>query len=76
LHEHLRGMRKDISLFPLVMQWNKRDLPDILSLSVLQRYLNPSGAPSVESVAVAGEGVIETLRMAINLTLQKLPAPC
>ena len=76
LHEHLRGMRKDISLFPLVMQWNKRDLPDILSLSVLQRYLNPYGAPSVESVAVAGEGVIETLRMAINLTLQKLPAPC
>ena len=76
LHEHLRGMRKDISLFPLVMQWNKRDLPDILSLADLHKYLNPYGAPSVESVAVAGQGVIETLRMAINLTLQKLPAPC
>ena len=76
LHEQLRRMHKEISLFPLVMQWNKRDLPDILSLSVLQKYLNPYGAPSVESVAVAGKGVIETLRMAINLALHTLPAPC
>ena len=75
LHEHLRRMHKEVSVFPLVMQWNKRDLPDILSLSVLQKFLNPYGAPSVESVAVAGKGVIETLRMAINLTLHTLPAP-
>ena len=75
LHEQLRRMLKEVSVFPLVMQWNKRDLPDILSLTELQTYLNPSGAPSVESVAVAGKGVIETLRIAINLTLRTLPAP-
>ena len=75
LHEQLRGMHKEVSVFPLVMQWNKRDLPDILSLAELHRYLNPYGAPSFESVAVAGKGVIETLRMGINLTLHKLPAP-
>jgi len=75
LHEQLRRMHKEVSVFPLVMQWNKRDLPDILSLTELQTYLNPSGAPSVESVAVAGKGVIETLRIAINLTLRTLPAP-
>ncbi|MBV9705889.1 MAG: gliding-motility protein MglA [Chloroflexi bacterium] len=72
LHEQLRRMHKEVAVFPLVMQWNKRDLPDILSLSVLQKYLNPYGAPSVESVAVAGKGVIESVRMGINLTLQKL----
>jgi len=75
LHEQLRRMHKEVSVFPLVMQWNKRDLPDILSLTELQTYLNPSSAPSVESVAVAGKGVIETLRIAINLTLRTLPAP-
>ncbi|MBV9691900.1 MAG: GTPase domain-containing protein [Ktedonobacteraceae bacterium] len=75
LHEHLGRMHKEVSVFPLVMQWNKRDLPDILSLSVLQKFLNPYGVPSFESVAVAGKGVIETLRMGINLALHKLPAP-
>ncbi|MBV9688851.1 MAG: GTPase domain-containing protein [Ktedonobacteraceae bacterium] len=72
LHEQLRRMHKEVSVFPLVMQWNKRDLADILSLSALQTYLNPYRFPSVESVAVAGKGVIETLRMGLNLTLQKL----
>ncbi len=75
LHEQLQRMRKQVSVFPLVMQWNKRDLPDSLSLSVLQTYLNPYGVPSIESVAVAGTGVIESVRMGINLTLHTLPAP-
>jgi signal recognition particle receptor subunit beta len=75
LQEQLRRMRKELSVFPLVMQWNKRDLPDILAVPILQKYLNPYRVPSFESVAAAGQGVIESLRVGINLTLQKLPAP-
>jgi signal recognition particle receptor subunit beta len=72
LQEQLRRLNKDITKFPLVMQWNKRDLPDILPVSVLEKYLNSYRAPSFESVAVSGKGVIESLRTGINATLQRL----
>ena len=72
LQEQLRRMNKDINDFPMVMQWNKRDLQDILPVSVLEQYLNPYHVPSFESVAVTGKGVIECLRVGINSTLRRL----
>ncbi|HLI69996.1 MAG TPA: GTPase domain-containing protein [Ktedonobacteraceae bacterium] len=73
LQEQLRRMGKNVAEFPLVMQWNKRDLrDDILPVSVLEQYLNPYRVPSFESVAVTGRGVIETLKTAINTTLRSL----
>jgi len=54
------------------MQWNKRDLHEILPVSVLEQYLNPYHVPSFEAVAVTGQGVIESLRMGINSTLRRL----
>ena len=72
LTEQLKRMGKDINDFPLVMQWNKRDLQDILSVSVLEQYLNPYRFPSFESVAVTGHGVIDCLRVGINSTLHRL----
>lgn len=72
LQEQLRRLNKDVTNFPLVMQWNKRDLPDVLPISVLEKYLNPYRVPSYESVAVSGIGVIESLRTGINATLQRL----
>ncbi len=72
LQEQLRRMNKDTATFPLVMQWNKRDLQDILPVSVLEKYLNPYRVPSFEAVAVTGQGVIESLRVGINSTLSQL----
>jgi signal recognition particle receptor subunit beta len=72
LREQLRHMGKRPGEFPLVMQWNKRDLPDILPVPVLEQYLNPFHSPSFEAVAVNGGGVIESLRVAINSTLRQL----
>ncbi len=72
LQEQLRRMNKDVANFPLVMQWNKRDIQDILPVSVLENYLNPYRVPSFEAVAVKGQGVIESLKIAINSTLRKL----
>lgn len=73
LQEQLRRMGKNVAEFPLVMQWNKRDLrDDILPVSVLEQYLNPYRVPSFESVAVTGRGVIETLKVAVNTTLRSL----
>jgi signal recognition particle receptor subunit beta len=72
LTEQLRYMGKNAADFPMVMQWNKRDLPDILPVPLLEQYLNPFRSPSFEAIAVNGRGVIETLRVAINSTLRRL----
>ena len=62
LELNLRHIGKDLSHFPLVMQWNKRDLPTALPVHVLERYLNRRHAPSFEADAYSGKGVIATLR--------------
>lgn len=72
LNEHLRQMGRNPGEFPLVMQWNKRDLPNVLPVNVLEQYLNPYRAPSFEAIAVRGRGVIESLRVAVNSTLRRL----
>lgn len=75
LTEQLRRMGRGPADFPLIMQWNKRDLPDILPVPVLEQYLNPFRGPSFEAVAVSGKGVVESLRVAINATLTRLDPP-
>lgn len=72
LNEQLKRMGKQPGDFPLILQWNKRDLPNILPVPVLEQYLNPYRSPSFEAVAVAGRGVVESLRVAINATLRRL----
>lgn len=72
LTDELEKMGKRPGEFPLVLQWNKRDLPNILPIPVLEQYLNPFRSPSFEAVAVAGNGVIESLRVSINSTLRRL----
>ncbi len=54
---------------PIVMQWNKRDLPNIVSTSELSKKLNPFKFPEFESIAAEGEGVFETLKMISKLVL-------
>ncbi len=68
LQEQLRRMNKDINDFPLVMQWNKRDLQDILPVSVLEQYLNPYHFPSFEAVAVTGKGRVPACRYKLHIT--------
>ncbi len=75
LTEQLRRMGRGPGDFPLIMQWNKRDLPDILPVPVLEQYLNPFRGPSFEAVAVSGKGVVECLRYSINATLTRLDPP-
>ncbi len=67
-HLHALGYRWfDV---PLVLQYNKRDVPDRIPEVVLQRRLNPdSSLPHFNSVATQGTGVIETLKQIINMVL-------
>jgi signal recognition particle receptor subunit beta len=62
LEMNMRRIGKDMSKFPLVMQWNKRDLPNALPIPVLEHYLNRRRVPSFEAIASDGRGVFATLR--------------
>jgi signal recognition particle receptor subunit beta len=62
LEMNVRRLGKNMSNFPLVIQWNKRDMPSALPVQVLERYLNRRRVPSYEAIASAGKGVYATLR--------------
>jgi hypothetical protein len=44
---------------PLVFQYNKQDLPDVMSAAELGKIINPWGRPALAGVAAQGKGVIE-----------------
>jgi signal recognition particle receptor subunit beta len=72
LEENLAEMGLALDSIPVVLQYNKRDLPDVLPVDELNRALNPRGLPHFESSAVSGQGVFETLKGISKLTLLSL----
>lgn len=72
LEENLREYGMDINHIPLVMQYNKRDLPDTYGIEELQQKLNRFNAPYFEAVAVTGEGVFPTLKKLSQMVLESL----
>jgi mutual gliding-motility protein MglA len=72
LYENLAEYGYDPRTLPIVLQWNKRDLPTALPVAELSAQLNPDSLPAFEAVAVNGQGVFETLRTASKLVLQAL----
>ncbi|MCE9636508.1 MAG: GTPase domain-containing protein [Planctomycetes bacterium] len=72
LKNNLAEYGKDIRELPVVIQYNKRDLPDALSVEALNAKLNPWGAPYFEAVAITGEGVFPTLKCLSGMVLETL----
>jgi len=77
--ESLESMKKNLKLngldyttIPLVLQYNKRDLPNILPVEKLDIILNELARPSFPSIAIRGQGVLETLSEIVELTLKSL----
>jgi signal recognition particle receptor subunit beta len=62
LEMNMRRIGKELGNFPFIIQWNKRDVPSALPVSVLERYLNRRRVPSFEAIAFEGKGVFATLR--------------
>lgn len=52
----------DYQTIPLVMQYNKRDLPPLIAEAELDAMLNERRVKSIPAVASEGDGVLETLR--------------
>jgi len=69
LRLNLRHEGMDPETIPIIMQWNKRDLPDAMPLAKLETDLNAAKRPAFESVATTGAGVLETFAEAVKHAL-------
>ncbi len=72
LERNLKEYGVDIRKIPLVIQYNKRDLPGALSIQELNAKINTVNAPWFEAVAVKGDGVMQTLKGISKLVVDKL----
>jgi signal recognition particle receptor subunit beta len=72
LEENLRENSLSLDSIPWVIQYNKRDLPQVHTIDEMQRMLNPRGTPCFEAAAAAGQGVYETLHAVSRLLFQRL----
>ncbi len=72
LRENFAEQGISLDDFPTVIQYNKRDLPDILSIEELNAALNPRNVPSFEAVATTGQGVLKTFTATSKLVLQDM----
>ena len=57
---------------PIIIQYNKRDLPDALSVETLNRQINKYDLPYSESIACTGDGVFETLKQISKMVMDHL----
>jgi len=71
LQRNLEGFGTQWEQFPIVLQYNKRDLVEILPLGRLENELGLNGVPVLEAVATAGAGVMETIRIASRQVIEK-----
>ncbi len=60
LEQNLRANGIDVQNVPQVVQFNKRDLPDVKPLEEVRKAWEGTGIPTVPAIAIKGEGVIET----------------
>jgi signal recognition particle receptor subunit beta len=73
LKANLREQGYDFDKLPVVLQYNKRDLPNAVALEELKTALNPTGKiADFEAAAQSGKGVFETLKALARLVLQEL----
>jgi mutual gliding-motility protein MglA len=72
LEDNLRYYGKKLESTPLIIQYNKRDLANILPVEELNQKINRLHVPSSESIAIQGKGVFETLTMTCRIVLKAI----
>lgn len=72
LEKSLEKQGYDIHKLPLVLQYNKRDMPGIVTLRELESTFNPMKRPCFEAVASQGHGVMETLQSVSQAVIREL----
>lgn len=69
---NMKANALDPDKVPLVIQFNKMDLPDVLSEAELKDYASRGKEPIVQAIALRGLGVVETLRVCLGLLWKSL----
>ncbi|TDJ05917.1 MAG: gliding-motility protein MglA [Deltaproteobacteria bacterium] len=72
LKKNLREQGYDIDKLPIVMQWNKRDLPNTTPEEEMQKELNKWNFPSFSATAMSGKGVFDSLKAVSKMVLMNL----
>jgi len=72
LRVNLAEQGYDLNKIPYVVQYNKRDLPNVATVDELKRLINPRGVPEFQAVAPTGVGVFDTLKAVAKLVLREL----
>lgn len=70
LKRNLKEEGLEFDQTPVVFQYNKRDLPQVMNLQAMREMLNPGHAPDFESVALEGRGVFEAFKEIAKLVIQ------
>lgn len=74
LERNLAIVGLDIDRLPLVIQFNKRDLPDVIPEAEVRATWEPTGLPLVMASALRGDGVVETYSQIVALAFDVLDA--
>jgi signal recognition particle receptor subunit beta len=72
LASNLEDHQRSLANVPLVLQYNKRDLPTAVSIEEMDAALNALGVPVVATNAAKSEGVLESLDVLVRLVLDDL----
>jgi signal recognition particle receptor subunit beta len=76
LKSNLAALQIPMPVLPIVIQCNKRDLPNAMPLEYIKTALQTNGLPSYEAIATQGTGVLNTLKAivgsVINATQREL----
>ncbi len=72
LMENLKDNQIDPNDTPIIIQYNKRDIPGVLPIDKLQQALGLEGYPFAEASAIKGEGVMETFKLVSKITAKHL----
>jgi signal recognition particle receptor subunit beta len=72
LRTNLAEQGYNLDAVPYVIQYNKRDLPNVVPLDEMKKALNPRGIPDFEGVATDGTGVFDTLKAIAKIVIMEL----
>ncbi len=72
LGENLEENGFDLKAIPYALQFNKRDIPDVLAVDEMYRILNFKREPTFEGIATSGKGVFDTLKSVAKQILIEL----
>jgi len=72
LRTNLAEQGYDLDKVSFIVQYNKRDLPNVVPVEEMRKALNPRSVPDFEAVASEGTGVFDTLKAIAKLVIMEL----